>query len=63
MQVPCDEGIAIHIGPESCAVAREGLGGQQTAAHDTISHVPTEATMRSRGDDESMATARRKQCQ
>ena len=26
MQVPCDEGLAIHIGPESCAVAREGLG-------------------------------------
>ena len=25
MQVPCDEGVAIHIGPESCAVAREGL--------------------------------------
>ena len=46
MQVPCDEGIAIHIGPKSCAVAREGLGGQQTAAHDTISHVSTEATMR-----------------
>ena len=26
MQVPYDEGVAIHIGPESCAVAREGLG-------------------------------------
>ena len=26
MQVPCDEGVAIHIGPESCAVAREGFG-------------------------------------
>ena len=26
MQVPCDEGAAIHIGPESCAGAREGLG-------------------------------------
>ena len=26
MQVPCDEGVAIHIGPKSCAVAREGLG-------------------------------------
>jgi hypothetical protein len=25
VQVPCDEGVAIHIGPESCAVAREGL--------------------------------------
>ena len=26
MQVPYDEGVASHIGPESCAVAREGLG-------------------------------------
>jgi DNA-binding NarL/FixJ family response regulator len=26
VQVPCDEDVAIHIGPESCAVAREGLG-------------------------------------
>jgi hypothetical protein len=25
-QVPCDEGVTTHIGPESCAVAREGLG-------------------------------------
>jgi hypothetical protein len=26
VQVPCDEGVAIHIDPESCAVAREGFG-------------------------------------
>ena len=26
MKVRCDEGIANHIGPESCAVAREGFG-------------------------------------
>jgi hypothetical protein len=26
VQVPHDEGVAIHIGRESCAVAREGLG-------------------------------------
>ena len=26
MQVPHDEGVAIHIGPESCAGAREGVG-------------------------------------
>ena len=26
MQVHYDEGVAIHIGPESCAVAREGFG-------------------------------------
>ena len=23
MKVPCDEGVAIHIGPESCAAVRE----------------------------------------
>ena len=26
MQVPCDEGVAIHIGPKSCAAVREGRG-------------------------------------
>ena len=26
MQVRCDEGVATHIGPEPCAVAREGAG-------------------------------------
>jgi hypothetical protein len=26
VQVPYDEGVANHIDPESCAVAREGLG-------------------------------------
>jgi hypothetical protein len=26
VQVPYDEGVANHIGPESCAVAREGHG-------------------------------------
>lgn len=26
MQVHCDEGVAIHIGPEPCVVAREGKG-------------------------------------
>ena len=26
MQVPYDEGVANHIGPESCALAREGHG-------------------------------------
>jgi hypothetical protein len=26
VQVPCDEGVAIHIGPESCAAVREGRG-------------------------------------
>ena len=26
MQVPCDEGVAIHIGPEPCADVRKGAG-------------------------------------
>jgi hypothetical protein len=26
VQVHCDEGVAIHIGPEPCAGAREGVG-------------------------------------
>ena len=26
MQVRCDEGVATHIGPEPCVVAREGAG-------------------------------------
>lgn len=26
MEVHCDEGVAIHIGPEPCVVAREGRG-------------------------------------
>ena len=26
MRVHCDEGVAIHIGPEPCAGAREGVG-------------------------------------
>jgi len=26
VQVPCDEGIANHIGPEPCADVREGVG-------------------------------------
>ena len=49
MQVPCDEGIAIHIGPESCAVAREGRGealtgeriGQPLSRERVLSRVPT----------------------
>ena len=33
MQVHHDEGVAIRIGPESCAVAREGLGEALTGDH------------------------------
>jgi hypothetical protein len=48
VQVPYDEGIAIHIGPESCAVAREGHGealtGESTGqplSREKQSQVPT----------------------
>jgi len=49
VQVPCDEGVAIHIGPKSCAVAREGLGealtgeriGQPSSRERVLSWVPT----------------------
>jgi hypothetical protein len=49
VQVPCDEGVAIHIGPESCAVAREGLGealtggciGQPLSRERVLTWVPT----------------------
>ena len=49
MQVLCDEGVAIHIGPESCAVAREGHGealtgeciGQPSSRERVLSWVPT----------------------
>jgi hypothetical protein len=49
VQVPCDEGVAIHIGPESCAVAREGLGealtgvriGQPLSRESFLFWVPT----------------------
>ena len=49
MQVSYDEGVAIHIGPESCAVAREGLGealtgeriGQPSSRERVLSWVPT----------------------
>ena len=49
MQVPCDEGVAIHIGPESCAGAREGLGealtggriGQPLSRESFLFWVPT----------------------
>jgi hypothetical protein len=52
VQVPYDEGVAIHIGPESCAVAREGLGealtgeriGQPLSRERVLSWVPTPCT-------------------
>jgi hypothetical protein len=52
VQVPYDEGVANHIGPESCAVAREGLGealtgeriGQPLSRERVLSWVPTPCT-------------------
>ena len=49
MQVSYDEGLAIHIGPESCAVAREGFGealtggriGQPLSCESFLFWVPT----------------------
>jgi hypothetical protein len=53
VQVPCDEGVAIHIGPESCAVAREGLGealtggriGQPLSRERFLFWVPTQCLL------------------
>ena len=33
MQVPHGEGVAIHIGPESCAGVREGVGEASAGEH------------------------------
>jgi hypothetical protein len=49
VQVPYDEGVAIRIGPESCAVAREDLGealtggriGQPLSRESFLFWVPT----------------------
>jgi hypothetical protein len=49
VQVPCDEGVAIHIGPESRAVVREGLSealtgeriGQPLSRENFLFWVPT----------------------
>ena len=54
MQVPCDEGVAIHIGPESCALVREGQGealtgecaGQPLRCERVLFWVPTPCTRR-----------------
>jgi len=54
VQVSYDEGVAIHIGPESCAVAREGLGealtggciGQPSSRERVLFWVPTPCTRR-----------------
>ncbi len=68
MQVPCDEGAAIHIGPESCAGAREGLGealtggriGQPLSRESFLFWVPTQCILRkaTRPDAPSRAPGR-----
>jgi hypothetical protein len=52
VKVSHDEGVAIHIGPESCAVAREGLGealtggriGRPSSRERVLFWVPTPCT-------------------
>ena len=71
MQVRCDEGVAIHIGPEPCVCAREGAGeasageriGQPLSRESQIIPgadvlIPTEGDMAER-DNASVPTARR----
>jgi hypothetical protein len=53
VQVPYDEGIAIHIDPESCAVVREGFGealtgeciGQPLSRERVLFWVPTQCKL------------------
>ena len=54
MQVHYDEGVASHIGPESCAGIREGVGealtgertGQPSSRERSLSWVPTRSQTR-----------------
>jgi hypothetical protein len=54
VQVHCDEGVATHIGPESCAGVREGVGealtgertGQPSSRERKLSWVPTRSQTR-----------------
>ena len=71
MQVRCDEGVAIHIGPKPCVCVREGAGeasagermgqplsreSQVTPGADVL--IPTEGDMAER-DNASVPPARR----
>jgi hypothetical protein len=71
VQVHCDEGVAIHIGPKPCVCAREGAGeasageriGQPLSRESQIIPgadvlIPTEGDMAER-DNASVPTARR----
>lgn len=54
MKVHCDEGVAIHIGPESCAGAREGVRealtgectGQPSSRERNNPRAPTQSSTR-----------------
>ena len=54
MKVHCDEGVAIHIGPGPCTVAREGKGealagervGQPLSRESFLFWVPTQCILR-----------------
>ena len=65
MQVYYDEGVAIHIGPESCVVAREGrdeaLTGErigQPLSHERNSPRGADAVRRAEGNTDGHAIAR-----
>ena len=54
MEVHCDEGVAIHIGPEPCVYVRESMGeasageriGQPLSRERTRTRMPTSFTER-----------------
>ena len=66
MQVPYDEGVATHIDPESCAVAREGFGealtggriGQPSSRERVLFWVPTPCIRRKATYGRVIASAR-----
>jgi hypothetical protein len=64
VQVHYDEGVAIHIGPEPCAVAREGNGeasvgerAGQTLSRERILIPGADAVARAEGETDGRANA------
>ena len=64
MQVYCDEGVAIHIGPESCIVARKDKGEASTGecigqplSHERKSSRGADAVRRAEGNTDGRAIA------
>ena len=49
MKVHCDEGVAIHIGPEPCVVARKGRG--EASVGERIGHPSSRETVLIPGAD------------